>query len=225
MKSSSPKAPCPSCSRTKGNYCRWDDSRVFCYQGNTHHPPRNLKKGETLVQADGIKYFFAGYDKGYSGNSALFCLHDPKNDRFDRPYTIREKRRLIAQDLDDLEKLREEFAVAQQVVSHALAAPNYEFLTPDEIRGWMTVIADAFQRLIQIKPKVMRLRHLDDGLREVFKSITEQLRCLSYQKKDFEMFWFDTLCDPSGGRGKRMAEQLQLLQLEILDDPDFTPEF
>lgn len=221
MKSSSRANPCPSCSRTKTTHCRWDDSRVFCYQGVSHHPPTNLKKGQTLDLADGVKYFFAGYDKGYAGNSALFCLHDPKNDRFDRPTTPQAQRRQVASDLSALEELREEFQQAQVVVAHALAAPNYEDLTPDEIRGWMQVIQNAFDRLIALKPKVIRLRHTDPSIKELFKSITEQIKELSYQKQDFESFWFDVLCDPSGGKGKRFADQLKDLQLDHDDEKPF----
>jgi len=176
----------------------------------------------TLTMGDGVKYFFAGYDKGFSGNSALFCLHDPKNDRFDRPQTIQSIQRGVATDLSSLVEIRKELEQAQLVVSHALAAPTFEDCTPDEIRGWMQVINDGFDRMISIKPRLMRLRHLDrDHLHQVFDSIVEQVRDLSYQKKDIEHFWFDVLCDPGGGKGKRMAEQLQRLQAPL--DPD-SPE-
>ena len=222
MKSSSAKSPCPCCGRTKGPYCRWDDSRVFCYQGNSHHPPAGLSPGETLTLADGVQYFFASYNKGFSGNSALFCLHDPARAHTPRPTTPQAKLRSVARDLDDLERLRTELEQAQVVVSHALAAPNYHHLTPDEIRSWMEVIRNAFDRLIAIKPKVMRLRHLDPALREVFKSITGQIKVLSYQKADFETFWFDVLCDPGGGKGKRFADQLQALSIPD-EEPDEEP--
>jgi hypothetical protein len=224
MNSSSRSNPCPCCGRTKTSHCRWDDARIFCYQGVSHQPPANLARGETLTLGDGTTYFFAGYNKGFAGNSALFCLHDPSNDRFTRPVTPQAQRRQTARNLSSLEELRLQLEQAQIVTSHALAAPHYHSLTPDEIRGWMQVIQDAFKRLIAIKPQVMRLRHLDPNLKEVFKSITGQIKELAYQKADFETFWFDVLCDPSGGTGKRFAEQLAQLQAED-PGPDLNPDW
>ena len=208
MKSSSTKTPCPCCGRVKGAYCRWDDSRIFCYQGQSCHPPKNLKKGDTIVFSNNVKYFFAGYDKGFSGNSALFCLHDPKNDRFNRPVTAESRRRMVADDIAELDKFRADLENAQFQISQALFTPDYDYLTPDQIREWMQIINGAFCKMLELKPRLMRLRRLDSSLDQVFRSLVEQLKELAYQKKDFESFWFNFLCDPGGGKGKRMSELL-----------------
>lgn len=225
MKSSGRNNPCPCCSRVKTSHCRWDDSRVFCYQGVSHRPPADLKKGDTIILNDQTKYFFAGYDKGFAGSSALFCLHDPRNDHFGRQrsrHGLRQTRGKSRKDIRDLEVLRESLDIAQKTVSQALAAPNYHHITPDEIRGWMIVINSAFEGLTKLKGETMRLRHLDPLLQKVFESMTEQLRDLSYQKNDFDQFWFDQLGDPAGGKGKRIAEQMQ--QLEAKHDVDYFPD-
>lgn len=225
MKSSGPKNPCPCCSRVKTSHCRWDDSRVFCYQGVSHRPPADLKKGDTIVLDDQTKYFFAGYDKGFAGNSALFCLHDPRNDRLGHPRSRSRRRGVRREDIRDLEALRGSLDIAQKTVSQALAAPNYHHITPDEIRGWMVVINSAFEGLTKLKRETLRLRHLDPLLQTVFESMTEQLRDLSYQKQDFDQFWFDQLCDPADGKGKRLADLMRELEAPaIAAAPEFDPD-
>lgn len=208
MKSSGPRNPCPCCGRTKGSYCRWDDARIFCYQGNTCHPPTNLTRGSIHNFGDGTAYYFAGYDKGYSKNSALFCLHDPSTSYTPRPTTPQAIRRQTARNLSDLEQLREDLHDAHIATSHALAAPDYTQITTDEIRGWLDVISCALDRLVALKPRAMKLRQIDKGLIAVVQSLNEQIRELSYQKADFQTFWQDVLCDPSGGRGQKLAASM-----------------
>ena len=225
MNSSGTNNPCPCCGRTKGPYCRLDDARVFCYQGDTRHQPANLVKGSLHNFGDGVKYFFAGYNKGFSGNSALFCLHDPNTNFNPRPITPEAMRRQTARNLGDLEQLRHDAYNAHITASHAMAAPDYQTLKPDEIRGWIAVIESALQQLLSLKPRAMRVRHMDDGIRIVIQSLNEQIRELSYQKADFQAFWQDVLCDPSGGHGKRLANGLTPPEPEPEPDNDDPLDF
>lgn len=208
MKASSNRTPCPSCGRKKTNHCRWDDSRIFCHQGVSHHPPADLRRGE-VVTMDGVKYFFAGYNKGYAGNSALFCLHDPRNDYNSRPVSLADRRRQTAQNLGELEQLREDLHQAHIVASHAIAAPDYHQLLPDEIRGWLDVIDDALKRLLELRPRVMKLRHMDGNLKVVLDSLSDQIKQISYQQRDFKQFWHGELLDPGEGNGKALADELE----------------
>lgn len=88
MKHSSRKDPCPVCGRDTDDKCRWNDFNIFCYCGDSFHPPTALRLGE-FVQAFGQNWKLVKYDGGFSGGSYIFVI--AANDQTPRRYTKEER--------------------------------------------------------------------------------------------------------------------------------------
>lgn len=74
-KASSRSLPCPICGRTKDSDCRISDDLILCAYGSTHHPPENLRRGDTCKAADGTTWAFTGNDT--TERWAVFKLDRP----------------------------------------------------------------------------------------------------------------------------------------------------
>lgn len=230
---------CPICGRDYGGYCRWDDARVFCYQGNSCHPPTDLNVGQVLKGSDGTDWAFVGYDRGFSGNSALFCIHTPDPRWQHRPRKTRRRgvtqretrltgpRKRLTQGVVD-RNLPDRLQKAHHLVSGALAAPEFEHCTPDELREWGKVIQSAFDCLAELNPQVRAAVRHDKHYKAVLDSLRSQLKEVSYQLTDYRQFMGNTLCDPAYGKGKRLAESMQPFVMDchgnfIVLDPSEQP--
>ena len=224
MKSSSKKSPCPICGRTNGPYCRWDDHRIFCYQGNTCHPPRDLTPGQIVTTDDNVEWGFVAYDKGFSHNSAMFTLHTPREGWSKRPPSIRQRRKQAAAESEELGQLRNDLHDAHILVGFALDCPVLEDLTPLELKRWREIILEAFNTVLSLKPRAFKLKRLDKNLNLVVTSLEKQIKELSYQVKDIDQFLGNTLLDPVAGKGKKLAARVKADPLSNPFDLESEPE-
>lgn len=82
-KASSKRLPCPICGRTKDSDCRISDDLILCAYGSTHHPPENLRPGDTCKAHDGTVWAFTGNDS--TERWAIFKLDRPLNSAIKLP--------------------------------------------------------------------------------------------------------------------------------------------
>jgi hypothetical protein len=81
MQHSSRRAPCPICQRDSDDKCRWSETRIFCYNGDSFSPPQYLKLGDK-IKVHGIEWKLFSFSAGFSGNSYAFGLNHEKQYRF-----------------------------------------------------------------------------------------------------------------------------------------------
>ena len=81
MNYSSKRLPCPVCQRCKDSKCRWNDTRIYCYVGDSFAPPLRLALGDKIKIA-GEQWRLFSYESGFSQNSYGFALHESDEYRF-----------------------------------------------------------------------------------------------------------------------------------------------
>ena len=81
MQHSSRKTPCPICLRNTDDKCRWSETRIFCYNGESFSPPQSLRLGDK-VKVHGIEWKLFSLTGGLSGNSYAFFVARDNEYRF-----------------------------------------------------------------------------------------------------------------------------------------------
>jgi len=81
MNHSSKRNPCPICQRSTDDKCRWNDTRIYCYVGDSFAPPLRLALGDKIKIA-GEQWRLFSYSAGFSQNSYGFALHENDEYRF-----------------------------------------------------------------------------------------------------------------------------------------------
>jgi hypothetical protein len=189
MQHSGPNNPCPCCSRTKGDYCRWDDQRILCYVGQTCGPPADLQVGQT-IQIDGQNWALVKTDCGFAGNSFLFVVDDPstalQHDQFEQDAE------LAATALRRIEDLSE-----------------FTTLPPAAIQEALGLCSGAQVLLIDLLVRCRKMRRQSPDIGAIATQLQEGLRAVRYQGQNLQRFWFDLLLDPAGCRGRQLAQQLR----------------
>jgi hypothetical protein len=81
MQHSSRRNPCPVCNRNKDDKCRWSNTRIYCYVGDSFAPPRNLQLGDRIKIAGELWKLFS-YQSGFAGTSYAFAIYDGESYKF-----------------------------------------------------------------------------------------------------------------------------------------------
>jgi hypothetical protein len=89
--SSSQRAPCPICGRSKDGSCsiNADGGLLSCHYGASHHPPAGMKPGDVIDGHDGQQYAFTGDSK--DGRTAMFTPNKPRDSARSKVVSIRRK--------------------------------------------------------------------------------------------------------------------------------------
>jgi hypothetical protein len=206
MQHSGPNNPCPICSRTKGDYCRWDDRQILCYHGQTLGPPA-LEIGGT-IDIDGILWAFAKDQAGFSGNSALFIPHDASASprRSANPAAAR---RQAVMAMFEVERFQQDIQLAEWSLRLVENLEDFELMPPARIREALNICRDSYALHKTLLVQTRKLRRQLPDVGNMAGVLQTGLRAITYQGQDLRRFWFDTLLDPAGGRGQQLAQQLQ----------------
>jgi hypothetical protein len=206
MQHSGPNNECPVCGRKKGDYCRFSDDRILCYQGQTLGPPA-LAIGET-IKIDGIEWALVATNVGFSGNSSMYVPHDPSGtpQNITTPNAAIRKAVGIMYEKDRFEK---DIQLAEWSLRLVENLEEFERMPPDRIRESLEICRDSFalHKSLLVQTRKLRRQLPDVGL--LADGLQAGLRAIEYQGKDIRRFWFDTLLDPGGGRGQQLAQQLR----------------
>ena len=76
---SGPKTPCPSCSRNTDSKCRWSETTITCYPGQSFGP-RVHTPGDT-INVNGVLWALVRKNGGFSGQHYVFKLDRGKQER------------------------------------------------------------------------------------------------------------------------------------------------
>jgi hypothetical protein len=175
--SSSRRHPCPVCGRQKNSSCRWGEKVIFCFCGDDHHPPLEMRTGETL-HINGNEWALVATDGGHSGNSFVFRPHSGPP-RPPQPRAKLRKQQSTAQLL-----LREVMAE----VDAALAVPEFMHSLPDELRHGYQLIAVANAKATALQSALKTAAKQSLELREQLALLGEAVKQLRYQQQDASHF-------------------------------------
>lgn len=81
MQHSSRRNPCPVCGRNIDDKCRWSNTRIYCYAGDSFSPPSFLRIGDKIKIA-GEQWRLFSLSSGFSQNSYAFALYEGEEYRF-----------------------------------------------------------------------------------------------------------------------------------------------
>ncbi len=174
---SSRRHPCPVCGRQKNSSCRWGEKVIYCFCGDDHHPPLEMRTGETL-QINGNEWALVATDGGHSGNSFVFRPHSGPP----RPPIPRAK-------------LRKQHSTAQLLlrevmadVDAALAVPEFMHSLPDELRHSYQLIAIANAKATALQSALKTATRQSPELREQIALLDEAVKQVRYQQQDANHF-------------------------------------
>jgi hypothetical protein len=208
MQHSGPNSSCPCCGRTKGDYCRWDASRILCYVGQTCGPPADLTIGQTL-EIDGQDWALVLQNCGFAGSSWMFVRDDPSTApaKSRSPEALRRQAVALLLQHDQFEQ---DADLATTAVRRIEDLQEFIRLSPAEIREALELCSGATVLLTDLLVRCRRLRRTSPDIATTAAHLQDGLRAVRYQGQDLHRFWHQELCDPAGGRGQRLAIELQL---------------
>jgi len=180
LKSSSRRSPCPVCGRRKNSSCRWGEEVIYCFCGDTNHPPLQMQPGETL-QVAGEAWALVATDGGHSGNSFVFRPHRQHSGppRPARPRKIQRKQQSATASL-----MREVMAD----VDAALEVPEFMHCTPSELRHSYQLIAIASEKATALQSALKTASRQSPEMRVHLILLDEAIEQLRYQQRDADHF-------------------------------------
>lgn len=131
MQHSSRHNPCPVCGRDSDDKCRWNDSSILCYCGDSFRPRESLSLGDIIHLSD-QPWKLISYYSGFAKASYLFIKI---NEFYDlSPLERRKKKVQIREKSKEINvEYKEKFARVRNLLHRSLAIPDLEYLNLREI--------------------------------------------------------------------------------------------
>jgi hypothetical protein len=205
MLSSSKAHPCPICSRDNSDHCRFDLSQgvIFCFHGVSHGPP-DLRIGDTL-DVEGVVYAYVKDMAGFSGNSAMFRIHEERDGIATAPsYSSQLRQAAVA--MQQVDRFQQDAELADHAYRLIIGLPLYEQMKPAAIREAISLCRDGSALLSSLVARAYRLRRHSPDVEPVRERMVQALKEVKYQEKDLHSLWHNVLLDPAAGTGQRLAQ-------------------
>ena len=190
MKHSSRKDPCPICGRNVDDKCRWNDFNIFCYYGESFHPPSSLRLGDS-VQAFGRRWKLVKLNGGFSGGSYIFAT--ATDDEPVRRQTKEEREQYRKRiDLTN-HKSKKMFSQLRQKVHQCYALRDFYSLNLDQTQSAGSLLRTTVDDCDAALKFVSRNRRLIPDFKRLTAAYLIWQKRIRYQKKDFDFFAKDCL--------------------------------
>ena len=190
MKHSSRKDPCPICNRDKDDKCRWNDFNIFCYYGNSFHPPSSLRIGDR-IDVFGKSWKLVKLNGGFSGGSYIFAVAN-ENETFRRQ--TREEREQYRKQIDFVaHKSKKLLSDLRAKVHQCLALKDFQTMNLDEIRKanlLLQLTVDDCDAALKFVLRNQRMIANSQKLRRAYLIWQKSMR---YQKKSLDLFVAENL--------------------------------
>jgi hypothetical protein len=185
MNYSSKNNPCGICGRTTDSKCRWTDSAIFCYYGESFHPPSSLRLGDS-VQAFGRRWKLAKLNGGFSGGSYIFA---PASDDEPVRRQTREEREQYRKQIDlSNHKAKNTLSRLRAKVHRCLALPAFEEMTVNEVRDANLLLQSTVDDCDFAVKFVMQNRRMIVNAKKLSDAFVIWSRSVKYQKRDLDVF-------------------------------------
>lgn len=185
MKHSSRKEPCPICGRNTDDKCRWNDFNIFCYYGNSFHPPSNLRLGD-WVQAFGQRWKLVKLNGGFSGGSYIFA---PMSGDEPVHRQTREEREQYRKQIEHVvHKSKKTFFDLRKRVQQCLGLKDYYAMNPDEIQKASALLRLTVDDCDIALRYVSRNRHMIPDAKKMTNAFLIWQKLTRYQKRNLDWF-------------------------------------
>ena len=190
MKHSSRREPCPICNRDKDDKCRWNDFNIFCYYGNSFHPPSSLRIGDR-VDVFGKSWKLVKLNGGFSGGSYIFAIAN-ENEPFRRQ--TREEREQYRKQIDFVaHKSKKLLFELRKKVQQCYALKDYSTMNMDEIRETAVLLQSTVNDCDAALKFVLRNNRMISNSQKLRKAYLIWQKSMRYQKKSFDLFVAENL--------------------------------
>lgn len=190
MKHSSRKEPCPICSRDKDDKCRWNDFNIFCYYGNSFHPPSTLRLGDR-IDAFGKSWKLVKLNGGFSGGSYIFAVAN--SDEPIRRQTKQEREQYRKQIDFVSHKSKKLLSDLRKKVQQCYALKDFFTMTPDEIRKANAILQLTVDDCDAALKFILRNRRMISNSQKLRATYLIWQRTMRYQKKSLDLFIAENL--------------------------------
>jgi len=180
LRTSSRRSPCPVCGRQKNSSCRWGEEVIYCFCGDTNHPPLQMQPGETL-QVAGEAWALVATNGGHSGNSFVFRPHRQHSG----PPRPAQQKRIRAKQQSAAASLMQEVMAD---VDAALEVPEFMHSTPAELRHSYQLIAIASEKATALQSALKVAFRQSPELGKELGLVNEAIKELAYQQEDLNHF-------------------------------------
>jgi len=182
VQQSSRRTPCPVCNRQKDTDCRWNDTAIWCHQGQHHGPDPSLRIGD-VIDIDGKPWALISREAGYANAAALF---KPHRERRDAPRHHIPRRQIVASHISERGSLQHALDRFEANARQVLALPPLEEMLDCDIKDAQqlaqTTVKDA-ERLID---RVTKAKRLDNTLEPVLQLLKDLQFDLTYQSQHID---------------------------------------
>jgi hypothetical protein len=185
MNHSSRKNPCPVCGRNTDDKCRWNDSNIFCYCGESFHPPITLRRGD-IFEAFGRRWKLAKLNGGFSGGSYIFA---PASDDEPVRRQTKEEREQYRKQIDlSNHKAKNTLSRLRAKVHRCFALPAFEGMTINEVRDANLLLQSTVDDCDFAVKFVMQNRRMIANAKKLSDAFVIWSRSVKYQKRDLDVF-------------------------------------
>ncbi len=167
--SSGKRNACPGCGRTKDGDCRFNDTTLFCH--NSPLPSQFNWHGQT--------WFLHRTACGHTGACKLFKPWPPADQR--RSHRPRPKRHVST----SWRRLLPQFIAEWR---EAMACPEFELCSPDQLRHYFKAIYKAEYKGEQLLPLLVDAARDNAKNRRHVIALQHKLKALRYQRHDVDWF-------------------------------------
>jgi hypothetical protein len=173
---SSKHNPCPICSRTKDDDCRWVDDWIACHTGAAAN---NLRPGQ-IIEANGCTWYLSRINGGHSGSAHIYRPHRPGQQQQQRQHLSKRNTDTMAM----VATCRRFYALLRPRVHAALRLPLWEHCSPTEL----ALIPDTNRSIQQLIHRLQQARRLDHTLARLLLITRHWLKAMGYQLADLHRF-------------------------------------
>lgn len=186
MQHSSKQNPCPVCGRNSDDKCRWNDSSILCYCGDSFRPPKSLNLGET-IKVLGVNWRLISFYSGFANASYLFA----KTDNFYYLSPLEKHRRKTEIRDEAKEKIaeyRKKFILVRQLLHKSLNIKEIQFLTIREISDGQKLTELAIAECSKLISMLVEYKALITIKKNHIFALKYWEKTLRYQLTDIENF-------------------------------------
>jgi hypothetical protein len=183
MQHSSRTNPCPVCLRDTDDKCRISDDMIFCYYGDSFHPPAHLEIGDK-INVNGATWRLTSLEAGFSDNSYLFtrCIEEAaaiaglRDRRQKRNGTIK----TVA--------WQPEFKKTRKLLHKALSVPEFERLNIDGLEAGRDATEEALEECENLLLKISAYKSRMILKKNTVLALRYWRKILQFRLRDFAAF-------------------------------------
>jgi len=185
MKHSSRHNPCPICCRNVDDKCRWTENAIFCFYGDSFHPPNSLQLGD-VATAFGVEWRLVKLQGGFSGGSYVFLK---ARDQIEfRKFSDEERTKYNLETQRIKDKINKRFVALRKDVKSCFAIRDTHSMRTDELRSAINLLKSTLDECKNLYQFVYENKHRANFSAMKTAALVIWGKRVKYQRRDVEDF-------------------------------------